>query len=125
MNCFRYFCIFECLVFNLFHCRNRFRYFVRVISANAKYSNTIFMQFQTLPVIVGVAVVAITTFVLAKMFLFRKKKAPVTLQDPAVKYSLKLVDKEVNWSLFVLCLLWCFVYDLFEGKQSLSLSMHR
>lgn len=83
------------------------------------------MQFQTLPVIVGVAVVAITTFVLAKMFLFRKKKAPVTLQDPAVKYSLKLVDKEVNWSLFVLCLLWCFVYDLFEGKQSLSLSMHR
>lgn len=50
---------------------------------------------ETLPVIVGVTVVAITTFVLAKMFLFRKKKAPVTLQDPAVKYSLKLIDKEV------------------------------
>lgn len=110
------FCIFECLVLNLFHCQNKFRYFVRVLSANAKYINTIFMPFQTLPVIVGVAVVAITTVVFAKMFLFRKKKAPVTLQDPAVKYSLKLVDKEVNWSLYILCLLWGFMYDLFEEK---------
>ena len=38
------------------------------------------------------------TAVLAKMFLFgnKKKKAPVALQDPAVKYPLKLIDREVS-----------------------------
>ena len=38
------------------------------------------------------------TAVLAKMFLFgdKKKKAPVTLQDPTVKYPLKLIDREVS-----------------------------
>ena len=45
----------------------------------------------------GGAVVAVTA-VLAKMFLFgdKKKKAPVTLQDPTVKYPLKLIDREVS-----------------------------
>jgi len=47
------------------------------------------------PVLVGTAVVAATA-VLAKVFLFGgdKKKSPVTLQDPTVKYPLKLIDKE-------------------------------
>ncbi len=51
---------------------------------------------QTVPVVVGVGVVVITA-VLAKIFLFgnKKKKPPVTLKDPTVKYPLKLVDKEV------------------------------
>lgn len=37
-----------------------------------------------------------TTAVLAKMFLFgdKKKKNPVTLQNPEVKYPLKLIDRE-------------------------------
>lgn len=45
---------------------------------------------------VGTAVVAVTA-VLAKMFLFgdKKKKTQVTLQDPTVKYPLKLIDREV------------------------------
>ncbi|CAH1787558.1 unnamed protein product, partial [Owenia fusiformis] len=51
-----------------------------------------------IPILVGVAAVAVTA-VLAKMFLFSKKKSkskhPVTLQDPNVKYSLKLIDREV------------------------------
>lgn len=48
-----------------------------------------------IPILVGTAVVAVTA-VLAKMFLFgnKKKKAPVTLQDPTVKYPLKLIDRE-------------------------------
>lgn len=47
------------------------------------------------PVVVGTVVVAATA-VLAKMFLFgdKKKKSPVTLQDPTVKYPLKLIDRE-------------------------------
>ncbi|ESO97296.1 hypothetical protein LOTGIDRAFT_214125 [Lottia gigantea] len=46
------------------------------------------------PVVVGVAVVAVTA-VLAKIFLFGKKKsAKITLKDPNVKVPLKLVDKE-------------------------------
>lgn len=50
---------------------------------------------QTLPILVGVAVVGVTA-ILAKIFLFgKKKKAPVALQDPNVKYKFKLVDKEV------------------------------
>lgn len=42
-------------------------------------------------------VVVAATAILAKMFLFgkKKKKGPVTLKDPMVKYPLKLVDKEV------------------------------
>ncbi|XP_060564956.1 NADH-cytochrome b5 reductase 3-like [Ruditapes philippinarum] len=50
-----------------------------------------------IPVLVGTAIVA-TTAVVAKMFLFgdKKKKNPVTLQDPTVKYPLKLIDREVN-----------------------------
>ena len=38
------------------------------------------------------------TAVLAKMFLFggKKKKALITLQDPTVKYPLKLIDREVS-----------------------------
>lgn len=51
---------------------------------------------QGIPVAVGTVVVGVTA-VLAKMFLFgdKKKKAPVTLQDPTVKYPLKLIDREV------------------------------
>ena len=51
---------------------------------------------QGVPVAIGTAVVAVTA-ILAKMFLFgdKKKKPPVTLQDPTVKYPLKLIDIEV------------------------------
>ncbi|XP_048731211.2 NADH-cytochrome b5 reductase 3-like isoform X2 [Ostrea edulis] len=48
------------------------------------------------PVLIGVGLVAVTA-VLAKIFLFgnkKKAKSPVTLQDPNIKYPLKLVDKE-------------------------------
>ncbi|KAK2188207.1 hypothetical protein NP493_140g03076 [Ridgeia piscesae] len=48
-----------------------------------------------IPLLVGVAAVAVTTAVLAKIFLFGRKKAPITLKDPNIKYPLKLVDKEV------------------------------
>jgi hypothetical protein len=53
---------------------------------------------QGVPVLIGVGVVAVTA-ILAKMFLFgnkKKAKSPITLQDPNIKYPLKLVDKEVN-----------------------------
>ena len=45
---------------------------------------------------IGVGIVALTA-VLAKIFLFgnKKKKAPITLEDPNIKYPLKLIDKEV------------------------------
>lgn len=48
-----------------------------------------------IPIVVGTVVVGVTA-VLAKMFLFgnKKKKVTVTLQDPTVKYPLKLIDKE-------------------------------
>ncbi|OWF37344.1 NADH-cytochrome b5 reductase 3-like isoform X2 [Mizuhopecten yessoensis] len=47
-----------------------------------------------IPVVIGVGVVAVTA-ILAKIFLFGKKKKPlVTLEDPNTKYSLKLIDKE-------------------------------
>lgn len=51
---------------------------------------------KTVPVLIGVGVVAVTA-ILAKMFLFsgKKKQSPVTLKDSTVKYPLKLVDKEV------------------------------
>ena len=42
---------------------------------------------------VGVGVVAITA-ILAKILLDRKKKK-ITLEDPNVKYSLKLVEKQI------------------------------
>ena len=59
--------------------------------------NVMIPFFQGIPILVGGAVVAVTA-VLAKMFLFgdKKKKAPVTLQDPTVKYPLKLIDREVS-----------------------------
>ncbi|KAH9518803.1 NADH-cytochrome b5 reductase 3 [Bulinus truncatus] len=52
----------------------------------------------TVPVLVGVGVVAVTA-ILAKIFLpgmfgSKKKSPPVTLKDPTIKYPLKLVDKE-------------------------------
>ena len=55
------------------------------------------ISLQGIPILVGTAVVAVTA-VLAKMFLFgnKKKKAPVALQDPTVKYPLKLIDREVS-----------------------------
>ena len=51
---------------------------------------------QTLPLVVGVAVVAVSA-ILIKLFVLDKKekKALKTLQDPNVKYPLELVDKEV------------------------------
>ena len=54
---------------------------------------------QSLPVIIGVAVVGATA-ILAKIFLFgnKKKSAPVTLKDSSIKYPLKLVDREVRIS---------------------------
>jgi len=54
------------------------------------------LAWKTLPVLVGVGVVAITA-VLAKVFLFsgKKKQSPVTLKDSSIKYPLKLIDKEV------------------------------
>jgi cytochrome-b5 reductase len=46
--------------------------------------------------VIGVGVIALTS-VLAKIFLFgnKKKKAPITLEDPNLKYPLKLIDREV------------------------------
>lgn len=57
-----------------------------------------------LPVVIGVSVVAVTA-ILAKIFLpslfaNKKKSPPITLKDPTLKYSLKLVDKEVSTSLY-------------------------
>jgi len=49
------------------------------------------MDQSTLPVFVGVGVVAITA-ILAKILLNRKQKK-ITLEDPNVKYALKLVEK--------------------------------
>ena len=60
---------------------------------------------QSLPVIVGVVVVAATA-IMAKIFLFGKKKKqpPITLKDSTVKYPLQLVDREVCsfhfWTVF-------------------------
>ncbi|KAL5007086.1 hypothetical protein ScPMuIL_015892 [Solemya velum] len=49
----------------------------------------------SVPVLIGLGVVAVTA-VLAKVFLFgeKKKKSPVTLENPETKYPLKLIDKE-------------------------------
>ena len=46
---------------------------------------------QSLPVLVGIGVVAVTA-VLAKILIDRKKKQ-ITLEDPNTKYALKLVEK--------------------------------
>ena len=55
---------------------------------------------QTVPVLAGVGVVAVTA-ILAKIFLpglfgGKKKGAPTTLKDATVKYPLKLIDREVS-----------------------------
>ena len=56
--------------------------------------NIIFnFHFKAVPVAVGVGVVAVTA-ILAKILLDRKTKK-ITLEDPNVKYSLKLVEKQV------------------------------
>ncbi|XP_069133885.1 NADH-cytochrome b5 reductase 3-like isoform X2 [Argopecten irradians] len=53
-----------------------------------------FQAAHAIPVVIGIGVVAVTA-ILAKVFLFgKKKKALVTLEDPNTKYSLKLIDKE-------------------------------
>ena len=52
---------------------------------------------QALPAVVGVAVVGATAFIL-KVFVFGKKKIPVTLKEASVKYPLRLIDKEVSVS---------------------------
>ena len=55
--------------------------------------------------IVGVVVVAATA-IMAKIFLFGKKKKqpPITLKDSTIKYPLQLVDREVCsfhfWTVF-------------------------
>ena len=59
---------------------------------------------QSLPVAAGVAVVGATA-ILAKIFLFGgkgKKKSPVALIDPTVKYPLKLIDREVSFYVLIL-----------------------
>jgi len=48
---------------------------------------------KIIPVVIGVGVVAVTA-VLAKMFLTKKEKKKITLEDPNIKYPLRLVDKE-------------------------------
>lgn len=63
-----------------------------------------YIHAQMLPVVIGVSVVAVTA-ILAKIFLpslfaNKKKSPPITLKDPTLKYSLKLVDKEVSTSLY-------------------------
>jgi cytochrome-b5 reductase len=57
--------------------------------------------FLTVPVVVGVVVLA-ATFLIAKYVLVtpetsrkKKKKGPVALVDPTVKYPLKLIEKEI------------------------------
>lgn len=53
------------------------------------------IMYLSVPIIIGVVVVGVTA-VLAKIFLFGKKKksSPVTLSNPDVKVPLKLIDKE-------------------------------
>lgn len=50
--------------------------------------------FQILSVAVAVTAV-VASAILVKIYLSRKKKRPVTLENPDVKYPLKLVYKEV------------------------------
>lgn len=49
---------------------------------------------EVIPVVIGAGVVTVTA-VLAKLFLFKgSKKKAITLEEPNVKYPLKLIDKE-------------------------------
>lgn len=48
----------------------------------------------------GVVLVTTAGIALGYYFLSRKKKPLVTLQDPSVKYSLRLIDKEVMKATF-------------------------
>lgn len=53
-----------------------------------------FNDYLVIPIVVGVGVVTATA-VLAKLFLFKgSKKKPITLENPTLKYPLKLIDKE-------------------------------
>ena len=64
------------------------------IKISYTFLNIIFyFNFKAVPVAVGVGVVAVTA-ILAKILLDRKTKK-ITLEDPNVKYSLKLVEKQV------------------------------
>ena len=53
---------------------------------------------QILPVVVAAFVVAVTVlyFLLRGSAGEKKKKLPVTLQDPTVKYPLQLIEKQVG-----------------------------
>jgi cytochrome-b5 reductase len=60
---------------------------------NLFHRSTAFLP-QVIPVFVGVAVVVLTA-VVARLYLSRRRKSPPrTLEDPNVKYSLRLIDKE-------------------------------
>lgn len=57
---------------------------------------------QTVPVLVAVAVLVVTVV----CFLLRgsaggRKKLPVTLQDPTLKYPLRLINKQVD--ILIIC----------------------
>lgn len=68
---------------------------------------------QTVPVLVAVSVLVVTVF----CFLLRgsaggRKRLPVTLQDPTVKYPLRLINKQVD--ILIIC-----------AAESVQLSYHR
>ncbi|KAL7633688.1 UNVERIFIED_CONTAM: hypothetical protein RMT77_015642 [Armadillidium vulgare] len=48
---------------------------------------------KVIPIIIGFGVIVMTG-IIAKLFLGRKKRPPITLKDPTVKYSLELIEKE-------------------------------
>ncbi|RXG56199.1 NADH-cytochrome b5 reductase 2 [Armadillidium vulgare] len=48
---------------------------------------------KVIPLVVGLGVV-VGTAIIAKLYLGRKRGAPITLKDPNVKYSLELIEKE-------------------------------
>ena len=50
-------------------------------------------KLKLVPILVGVGVVAVSALV-AKMILDMKKKKKVALEDPNVKYALKLIEKQ-------------------------------
>lgn len=62
----------------------------------------VFSCLKSTAAVVTVGVVLATTagVVLGYYFLGRKKKPLVTLQDPSVKYPLRLIDKEVRKATF-------------------------
>ena len=63
-----------------------------LLKADYLHVKLLFYSLQTLPVFVGIGVVAITA-VLAKILLNRKQKK-ITLEDPNTKYALKLIEKQ-------------------------------